>query len=378
MHYTLKDHQGSLAAVVRGNTVERLSYDPWGRRRNTSDFGYDNVSHTFDRGYTLHEHYDEFDLINMNGRMYDPITSSFLSVDQYVGSPENAQGFNRYAYCSNNPLRYVDPSGWLQVGGGASGYTPNSATNDPYAYAEHGSLLEPRDLGLRQLSTTDPVITWMEGNERHGGGSGAKGGEPIIDPSNLTPSQQQGFEKVVSFFKDNSSLFEKVYICLSNSETVYTITIGETYQNLPAQFLSNNNTIVFRDEESLVSCWPILEEMFHAYQLSENKSLYDPQKEFNYEFEAKVAVFLMVNQLNYGNRNMTGTNFERMSTFLSPNGEDVVFPTAQSIQGRDFLNGYYEGARFFRNWNIFYDYGNENYKKATLQTPKSLFKLFKP
>ncbi len=41
MYYTLKDHQCSLAATVRGNTVERLSYDPWGRRRNPSDFRYD-------------------------------------------------------------------------------------------------------------------------------------------------------------------------------------------------------------------------------------------------------------------------------------------------------------------------------------------------
>jgi len=30
----LKDHQGSLMATVCGNTVERLSYDAWGRRRN--------------------------------------------------------------------------------------------------------------------------------------------------------------------------------------------------------------------------------------------------------------------------------------------------------------------------------------------------------
>ena len=31
MYYTLKDHQGSLTATVHGSTVERLSYDPWGR-----------------------------------------------------------------------------------------------------------------------------------------------------------------------------------------------------------------------------------------------------------------------------------------------------------------------------------------------------------
>ncbi len=113
MHYTLKDHQGSLAAVVRGNTVERLSYDPWGRRRNTTNFGYDNVSHTFDRGYTLHEHYDEFDLINMNGRLYDPILGRMLSPDVVIQDEQSSQAYNRYSYCFNNPLRFTDPSGYV-------------------------------------------------------------------------------------------------------------------------------------------------------------------------------------------------------------------------------------------------------------------------
>ena len=113
MYYTLKDHQGSLAATVHGNTVERLSYDPWGRRRNTTNFGYDNVSHTFDRGYTLHEHYDEFDLINMNGRLYDPILGRMLSPDIVVQDEQSSQAYNRYSYCFNNPLRFTDPSGYV-------------------------------------------------------------------------------------------------------------------------------------------------------------------------------------------------------------------------------------------------------------------------
>ena len=113
MHYTLKDHQGSLAAVVHGNTVERLSYDPWGRRRNTADFGYGNVSHTFDRGYTLHEHYDGFDLINMNGRLYDPILGRMLSPDVLIQDDRSSQAYNRYSYCFNNPLRFTDPSGYV-------------------------------------------------------------------------------------------------------------------------------------------------------------------------------------------------------------------------------------------------------------------------
>jgi RHS repeat-associated protein len=61
-----------------------------------------------------------FGLINMNGRVYDPMTSSFLSVDNYVQDPSSTQNFNRYAYCMNNPLKYTDPDGeWIQylIGG---------------------------------------------------------------------------------------------------------------------------------------------------------------------------------------------------------------------------------------------------------------------
>lgn len=65
----------------------------------------------FDRGFTGYEHLYAFGLINMNGRMYDPQMSSFLSPDNYVQCPDNPQNFNRYAYCLNNPLRYTDPSG---------------------------------------------------------------------------------------------------------------------------------------------------------------------------------------------------------------------------------------------------------------------------
>ncbi len=55
----------------------------------------------------------EFGLINMNGRVYDPSLGRFLSPDSYVQMPDNTQSFNRYSYCINNPLKYVDPSGEL-------------------------------------------------------------------------------------------------------------------------------------------------------------------------------------------------------------------------------------------------------------------------
>lgn len=53
MHYTLKDHQGSLTATICGDTVERLSYDAWGRRRNPVGFNRINTESLPAGTYTL-------------------------------------------------------------------------------------------------------------------------------------------------------------------------------------------------------------------------------------------------------------------------------------------------------------------------------------
>ena len=65
----------------------------------------------FARGFTGHEHLPEFNLINMNGRVYDPILGKFLSPDNYIQMPDYTQNLNRYSYCLNNPLMYTDPDG---------------------------------------------------------------------------------------------------------------------------------------------------------------------------------------------------------------------------------------------------------------------------
>jgi RHS repeat-associated protein len=117
-----KDYLGSWYAVTdaTGRIVtyqgaeQRYSFDPWGRRRNALSWEYDDTptSFLFDRGYTGHEHLDAFGLINMNGRVYDPVIARFLSPDPVLQSPSNGQNYNRYSYCLNNPLKYVDPSGY--------------------------------------------------------------------------------------------------------------------------------------------------------------------------------------------------------------------------------------------------------------------------
>ena len=121
LNYILKDHIGSINYILNktGNTIEEMNFDAWGNRRNPVNWTYTNVPEDciFDRGYTLHEHLKEFKLINMNGRVYDPVIARFLSPDPVLQMPEYSQNFNRYSYVLNNPLKYTDPSGFVIQGG---------------------------------------------------------------------------------------------------------------------------------------------------------------------------------------------------------------------------------------------------------------------
>lgn len=110
------DAQGSLIALTdnSGNVIVCYAYDPWGKRVNPTDWTQEvDAPDVLDinRGYTMHEHLDEFELINMNGRVYDPAVAQFLSPDPYIQDAGNWLNYNRYAYCYNNPTRYTDPSG---------------------------------------------------------------------------------------------------------------------------------------------------------------------------------------------------------------------------------------------------------------------------
>jgi RHS repeat-associated protein len=119
---TYTDHLGSIVSVVEDNKniitawFYDQSFDAWGRQRNTNDwktYTYTAPPAWLYRGYTGHEMLPKFNLINMNGRLYDPVVGRMLSPDNFVQDPFSTQSYNRYSYVLNNPLKYTDPSGEL-------------------------------------------------------------------------------------------------------------------------------------------------------------------------------------------------------------------------------------------------------------------------
>ncbi len=118
LYSVYSDRQGSLVALAKDSTVAQYyAYDPWGNRRDPSNWEKRDArtSLLMYRGYTMHEHIDQMGLINMNGRMYEPYTGTFLSPDPYLKDSFNWLCYNRYAYSLNNPLKYVDPTGEIPI-----------------------------------------------------------------------------------------------------------------------------------------------------------------------------------------------------------------------------------------------------------------------
>lgn len=115
--HVLRDNLGSITHVVdtAGTVLQELSYTAWGLLRDPATlepYAPDaQPDLLLGRGFTGHEHLPWFGLVNMNARLYDPAVGRFLSPDPFIQSPDNTQSYNRYSYCLNNPLRYVDENG---------------------------------------------------------------------------------------------------------------------------------------------------------------------------------------------------------------------------------------------------------------------------
>jgi RHS repeat-associated protein len=63
--------------------------------------------------YTDQEWEAETGLYSYDARMYDPVLGRFLSADSIVPDWYDPQALDRYAYASNNPLKFRDPDGHI-------------------------------------------------------------------------------------------------------------------------------------------------------------------------------------------------------------------------------------------------------------------------
>jgi RHS repeat-associated protein len=133
--YLHGDHLGSTDVITDQTGAIKLheSYDAWGNRRGSNWTGapsssdVSTITTTTHIGYTAQEHLDNLSLIDLNGRVYDPVIARFMSADPYVQAPYASQSLNRYSYTWNNPLNQTDPTGFCSTGTNIAGSDGTSA-----------------------------------------------------------------------------------------------------------------------------------------------------------------------------------------------------------------------------------------------------------
>ena len=121
------DHLGGSNASTNenGNLTEVNDYFPYGSTRieeKAQDYKNNYL-------YTGKELDRTSGLYYYGARYYDPSIGRFTSVDPVLGDLENPQTLNKYSYVTNNPMKYVDPTGMWGVAPGLGGASHQAITN---------------------------------------------------------------------------------------------------------------------------------------------------------------------------------------------------------------------------------------------------------
>ena len=163
-----KDIQGSTSSLVKedGSADATYRYTDFGETTINGDNKAENeVCYTGG----IYDH--STGLYYLNARYYNPEDGRFVTEDTYRGETAKPETGHLYAYCANNPVNYVDPSGHfaaamytvikLVLVGGAnifmiyelkfSYYEDNSENNDEIIIAVYSSY-KKAEIGKKKFS----------------------------------------------------------------------------------------------------------------------------------------------------------------------------------------------------------------------------------
>lgn len=110
-YYFAKNLQGDVQRIytANGTLVGEYHYDAWGNHTIVTDI--DGIASLNPFRYRSYYYDSETGLYYLNSRYYDPETGRFISADGYVSTGQGMSGYNMFAYCLDNPVKYEDPNG---------------------------------------------------------------------------------------------------------------------------------------------------------------------------------------------------------------------------------------------------------------------------
>lgn len=120
LYYYQKNTQEDIIGIYDQDyhLIATYEYDSWGKILNIKDNLGNDISNDASHIAQINPfryrsyYYDrETNLYYLNSRYYNPEWGRFINVDSIIGSTQDHLGYNLYAYCSNNPVMYIDTEG---------------------------------------------------------------------------------------------------------------------------------------------------------------------------------------------------------------------------------------------------------------------------
>ena len=140
-YYYLKNAQNDVVALVDSNRqiVAKYAYDAWGRIVSVTDAEGNDISAQKDHignvnpiRYRSYYYDNETGLYYLKTRYYSPDMCRFLNADGSIGANQDIHAYNLFAYCSNNPVNFYDPSGCYIITFPAEGDGPVTVSRMPW------------------------------------------------------------------------------------------------------------------------------------------------------------------------------------------------------------------------------------------------------
>jgi RHS repeat-associated protein len=257
LSYIHQDSQGSTSVTSNsaGTATSTLKYLPFGSTRSSTG------ALPTDREFTG-QILDQTGLYYYNARYYDPAIGRFISPDTIIPHFGDSQSLNRYSYCRNNPLKYIDPSGHDDQDG--DGYDDDTGDYTGTGYVYH-------------TTSSSPVMTSSDSEI-----SPDKATTIVLAPVSFSAYRPNLFSSFSGGHTGGilvSSIVINAHVRIEDSYVSVSLS-GEWFEGLT----QNNSPAYFMTQESVLS-WKTLDgqkgsiQLITKYFLDPNSNQYASNKE---------------------------------------------------------------------------------------------------
>ena len=112
-YYYVTNLQGDVVAILDtgGNRVVEYVYDAWGKILSVTGTHADTLGQHNPLRYRGYVYDNETGLYYVSSRYYDPEIGRWINADNQLSTGSDLTGMNLFAYCGNNPVNRIDPTG---------------------------------------------------------------------------------------------------------------------------------------------------------------------------------------------------------------------------------------------------------------------------